>query len=200
MSLTAAAAIGLLLIWLAMLALGGLAWRPDDALLALLYAGRKPGLAQAAAFITELGGWLVLIPAAAIAASTLLYRRERRRALLLAGTVLGGRLLVEIQKWLSARARPVEEGQLVAVHSLSFPSAHAANSTITYLAIALLLFGNRIAVALALILTVTIGLSRVMLGVHWPSDVIGGWAFGLLWTLGLLRLVGKDGTPARLRH
>lgn len=199
MSLTSAAAIGLLL-WFAMLILGGSSWRSDNALFALFYAGEKPALAEAAAFITELGGWLVLIPVGTAAAIALLYARERRRALLLAVTILGGRLLVEIQKWLSARARPLEEDQLVAVHSLSFPSAHAANSMITYLAIALLLFGNRIALAVALLLTIVIGLSRIMLGVHWPSDVAGGWAFGLLWTLGLLLLVGEEGTPARVRH
>jgi len=39
-----------------------------------------------------------------------------------------------------------------------------------------------------------------MLGVHWPSDVLGGWTFGLLWTLMLVRLAEPRGTPARLLH
>ncbi len=77
--------------------------------------------------------------------------------------------------------------RLVEVHYQSFPSGHAANSMIAYLAIAWLAFDDpvhrRWAVAAALLLSFLIGLSRPMLGVHWPSDVIAGWAFGLFWTL-----------------
>jgi undecaprenyl-diphosphatase len=50
---------------------------------------------------------------------------------------------------------------------------------------------HRPATALAILLSFLIGISRVMLGVHWPSDVIGGWAFGLLWVLLTLRLAGR---------
>ena len=47
------------------------------------------------------------------------------------------------------------------------------------------------AAAGAILLSLLIGTSRVMLGVHWPSDVVGGWAFGMLWVLVTLRLAGR---------
>ena len=81
------------------------------------------------------------------------------------------------------------------VKTSSFPSGHAANSMIFYLALALVLTAgtrwHRPAAVAALLLSLLIGTSRVMLGVHWPSDVVGGWAFGLLWVLLTLRLAGR---------
>ena len=65
---------------------------------------------------------------------------------------------------------------------------------IFYLTLALALTAgtrwHRIAAAGAILLSLLIGTSRVMLGVHWPSDVIGGWAFGLLWVLLTLQAIG----------
>ena len=91
-----------------------------------------------------------------------------------------------------ARVRPDLEPHLVVVKTSSFPSGHAASSTIFYLTVALVLAGGSrwrfTATAAAIILALLIGISRVMLGVHWPSDVIGGWAFGMLWVLLTLRL------------
>src|SRR5205823_6990239 len=90
-----------------------------------------------------------------------------------------------------ARARPDLEPHLVIVETHSFPSGHATSSMVFYVALALLLAGRsrwgHEAVAAAISLSLLIGISRVMLGVHWPSDVIGGWVFGLLWVLLTLR-------------
>jgi len=75
--------------------------------------------------------------------------------------------------------------RLVEVQSDSFPSGHSANPMVAYLPMALLLFHDekyrRIAAAFAISLALLSGISRPMLGVHWPSDVIAGWSFGLLW-------------------
>ncbi|MFL6776556.1 MAG: phosphatase PAP2 family protein, partial [Sphingomicrobium sp.] len=80
---------------------------------------------------------------------------------------------------------------LVVVKTQSFPSGHAASSMIFYLALAIALTSGtrwqRAAPAAAVILSLLIGTSRVMLGVHWPSDVIGGWTFGMMWVLLTLR-------------
>ncbi|HEX8217250.1 MAG TPA: phosphatase PAP2 family protein, partial [Allosphingosinicella sp.] len=115
--------------------------------------------------------------------------------------------LVDLQKVQSARLRPVAHEHLVEVQTLSFPSGHAANSVMVYLSLALLLTATyprrSLAVWAAVWLSILIGISRLVLGVHWPTDVIAGWAFGLFWTLLLLRLAGHDlgdGTPRALRH
>lgn len=186
------ATTGLLLIlaglWLAALHWGGQRSAVDAALLAKLYAGQHPALSSAARMVTPLGGWLPLLIATLAAMIWLLIRGRRRDAMILFIAIEAGRAAVELQKLLIARPRPTEV-HLVAVQSASFPSGHAANTLITCLTIALMLGGSRTraAVAIALALSLVIGLSRPMLGVHWPSDVIGGWAFGLFWTIAIMQ-------------
>ena len=73
---------------------------------------------------------------------------------------------------------------------MAFPSAHAANSMVAWLGLALIAAPPKArpaAVAAALALALTVGLTRLVLAVHWPSDVIGGWSFGAAWTLVVLR-------------
>ena len=121
--------------------------------------------------------------------------RPARLALVLLLITLIGRGLSEVQKYWIARARPDLEPHLVVVKTSSFPSGHAASSMIFYLTLALVLAAgtrwHRVAAAGAVLLSLLIGISRVMLGVHWPSDVIGGWAFGMLWVLLTLRLAER---------
>ena len=168
----------------------------DRGLLFYFYAGERPEVAVVARWVTELGGSPVLLPATAVGLGLLLVRRDWRGAIQLGGITLTGRLLVELQKDWTARVRPDAIGHLVPVDSLAFPSGHAANATMVWLCLALLLprggRGRAIAVWTAVWLVLAVGLSRVMLGVQWPSDVIGGWAFGLFWSLLLLRLSGHD--------
>lgn len=189
----------LALAWGVMLLFGGTAL--DKGLLVLLYAGEEPRIAAAARFVTALGGWEVLLPLSGLGAIWLWWRRGWREALLLVATTVSGRLLVALQKDWTARLRPDAHEHLVPVQSLSFPSGHAANAAIVFLTLALLLprpgWPRIVAVWAAAWGAIAIGATRMMLGVHWPSDVIGGWAFGLFWVALMLGLAGQpltDGT------
>ncbi len=179
------------LVWLAALIWGGAGSLPDERLYGDLYAGANRVFARNAAFLTLLGSWKVLVPLSIAAALFLVFTRRMRAALLLI-MVFGGRLLVELQKVLIDRPRPGVSPHLEAVHSMSFPSGHSANAMITYVAIAALLPVSQrmraVAVGIGLAIALQVGWSRVALGVHWPSDVIGGWAFGLFWVALCMRM------------
>lgn len=158
--------------------------QPGDArLLALLRHAGGDAWRGAAIDLTTLGSAPVLLPLLGAGVGLLLARRDLRGAPALALIVLGGRLLIEIVKDVTARVRPQLDPGLL-VHGWSFPSAHAGNSTITLVALVLFLTrgGARTpAVALAALLAFAIGCSRLWLGVHWPSDVAAGWLIGIGW-------------------
>lgn len=171
----------------------------DRGIYEALYAGGRPALILVARVFTFLGEPTILIGAGFLVAAWLWYRQRGRFALGLLLVILVGRGLAEVQKYWIARARPTLEPHLVVVKTSSFPSGHATSSMIFYLTLALALAPpawRRIAAAGAILLSLLIGTSRVMLGVHWPSDVVGGWSFGLLWVLVTLRpaerLFGSD--------
>jgi undecaprenyl-diphosphatase len=167
---------------------------------AIMLALRVPGhpdqpagpawLPSAMRDVTALGSTTVLSMIVIVTTSFLaLLRRYRAAALVLAATILGASL-VTLVKALVSRARPDIVERLMVETSHSFPSGHSANSAIVYLTLATLLFPvvreRRMRVfllAVALLLVGAIGVSRVYLGVHWPSDVLAGWAFGSLWAL-----------------
>lgn len=191
---------GLVLAWAVMLLFGGM--ELDRGLILLLYAGDRPVFADIARIVTALGDGAVVLPAAALGAVILMLRRDWRGAALILGITLSGRLLVELMKGWTHRLRPEDHQHLAAAQSYAFPSGHAANATMVWLTLALLLpRGNRaraLAIWGAVWLALAVGASRVILGVHWPSDVIAGWALGLFWTLLLLRLSGHPlGEPLR---
>lgn len=111
---------------------------------------------------------------------------RRREAIQLVAILIGGRLLIEILKMLVRRARPALDLHPVTTHSLSFPSAHAANSMIVFGALALAFAPPRhriSALIVAVLASLFVGASRPLLGVHWPSDVMAGWAVGAVWLL-----------------
>jgi undecaprenyl-diphosphatase len=184
-----AAMVVLAATWLAMLHGGG--GSLDRAVYEALYAGRPPVLLTIARVFTALGEPTLLIVAGALIALWLWHAGRGRVGLALVLVTATGRILSEAQKYWIARVRPDLEPHLVVVKTSSFPSGHASSSMIFYLSLALALAAHSrwrfTAVSGAILLAVLIGISRVMLGVHWPSDVIGGWAFGLLWVLLTLR-------------
>src|SRR5690242_8437586 len=185
----ALAAVLLAAVWLAMLTLGR--GPLDRSIYETLYAGGRPALVTTARIFTAFGEPTVLIGAGFVLAIWLWWRSRARLALALMLVIMLGRGLSEVQKYEIARARPTLEPHLVVVQTSSFPSGHAASSMIFYLTLALALTSRCpwrwVAAGCAVILSLLIGTSRVMLGVHWPSDVVGGWTFGALWVLLTLR-------------
>ena len=140
--------------------------------------------------VTALGSTIVLTFLVAVTAIFLWLAGRLRTALLLIAATALGSLTVETIKALVSRSRPDLAGRLMEETSKSFPSGHAALSAIVYLTLATLLFpvlpDRRIrafVLIVALTLTLSVGVSRVYLGVHWPSDVVAGWAFGGVWAM-----------------
>ncbi len=180
-------------VWLAMLMLG--TGSADQQALREVYAGGHPLLISIARVATFLGTWPVGIPVVIVGIALLAWLRGRREAVTAFLVIAVGRILVEVQKYAIGRGRPAIEPHLVRVNTPSFPSGHAGNSMIVCLTFAILFFAStrrrRVAVEIALALSLAIGFTRPVLGVHWPSDVIAGWAFGLLWVLLALPLAER---------
>lgn len=138
--------------------------------------------------VTALGGIPIVAFAVLAAMGALLLQRKPRAAAYIAVTVASG---VALTFWLKHgvnRPRPDLVAHEARVLTKSFPSGHAATSTLAYLTlggtIATRMAQIRLkvyAIALSFVLAIAIGMSRVYLGVHWPSDVLAGWIIGLSW-------------------
>jgi undecaprenyl-diphosphatase len=187
------ALIALVVIWLLMLLWGG--GPLDRAIYEAVYVGNSPALVPIARVFTALGEPTVLIAASFVVALGLWLRGHRHLPLVFIAITMFGRAISELQKYWIARPRPDLETHLVVVKTSSFPSGHANSSMVFFLTLALALTADtrwqRTAVIGAIGLSILVGVSRVMLGVHWPSDVVGGWALGMLWVLVTLRLAGR---------
>jgi len=185
--------IALVVIWLLMLLWGG--GPLDRAIYEAVYVGNSPALVPIARVFTALGEPTVLIAASFVVALGLWLRGHRHLPLVFIAITMFGRAISELQKYWIARPRPDLETHLVVVKTSSFPSGHANSSMVFFLTLALALTADtrwqRTAVIGAIGLSILVGVSRVMLGVHWPSDVVGGWALGMLWVLVTLRLAGR---------
>lgn len=140
--------------------------------------------------ITALGGYAVLTLLTLIAVGFLVASKKYADALLLFVAIAGGDVLSETLKVGFARPRPDLVAHVVEVSSASFPSGHAMVSAATYLTIGALLarVQQRRSVktyihVTAILITLMIGVSRVYLGVHWPTDVLAGWCLGAAWSI-----------------
>jgi undecaprenyl-diphosphatase len=148
------------------------------------------GVEQAVRDITALGGVTCLTLFVVVAAASLLFFRRRRAAVVLVVAALLAEVCNDGLKAIFGRARPdlVPHGAYVYTHS--FPSGHAMLSAAVYLTLAAILASldarrgfKTFVFSIASLLVVTVGISRIYLGVHWPSDVLGGWTLGAAWAL-----------------
>jgi undecaprenyl-diphosphatase len=204
------AAIGLsaliLFAWLAQLASRGTVPDFDLALRGAIHAYARPWvtlLMKAASFAG--GGW-VLWPGGALIFGLLRRARRAREAASFAVTVLGANLVNELLKLLFHRPRPEPWFGYPAPTNYSFPSGHAFMSFCFCLCLAEILLRRdrrvwaRVAIwCAAAACALAIGLSRIYLGVHYPTDVLGGYAAGVVWTT-LVRVAGdrwQEKAPAR---
>ena len=149
-----------------------------------------PWVREMARDITSLGSVAVLGIVSFVVVAYLLLERSRAEALLVLAAVLGGVAINSLLKIQFARPRPDLFVPAAKVFTASFPSGHAALSAITYMTLATLLARTTVDqrlryyfVAVAVTLTFMIGVSRVYLGVHYPTDVLAGWCLGSAWAL-----------------
>lgn len=134
---------------------------------------------------TALGGFTVLTMVTLVAALAFAFHRKLRHAAVLVVTALISMFASEQLKGLYGRPRPELVPHATYVYSASFPSGHSMLSATIYLTLAALIATlesrratKALAFAVALLLMVAVGFSRVYLGVHWPSDVLAGWCGG----------------------
>lgn len=147
-------------------------------------------LQEAARDITSLGSFAVLFLITAAVILYLLIVRRYASATLLLMSVLGGALLNTGLKMGFDRPRPDLVPHEARTFTASFPSGHAMMAAVTFLVIGALLARvqprRRLRVfvmGVAVVLAMLVGLTRVYLGVHWPSDVVAGWTVGSAWAL-----------------
>lgn len=149
-----------------------------------------PWVEDIARDVTGVGGAGILTLLTLASAGFLLMQRKAHLAAYLMAAVAGGTIVSTLLKLGFDRPRPdlVPHGQIV--YTSSFPSGHSMLSAVVYLTLGALLASGQAdlrvrayVIGLAVFVTVLIGVSRVYLGVHWPTDVLAGWTAGAAWAL-----------------
>lgn len=167
---------------------------------AILLAMREPGapddprgalwLEEVGRDLTALGGVAILTGLSLASVGMMLLLRKPRLAVITVIAIAGGLLVSDWLKQLFGRSRPDLVPHGVAVSTASFPSGHAMMSAVVYLTLGVLLARTQPQRAIRLYLigistgiTLLVGISRIYLGVHWPTDVLAGWILGAVWAL-----------------
>jgi membrane-associated phospholipid phosphatase len=191
--LTFTVSAGVLAAW----AFGGLTWyvvshkqsaQPDTHVTAWVVAHRTGWLTSIMRVATWLGSAAVIIPLGLIVGGWCVRRRHQWRPLiLLAAAVTGALALYDIVKFLVGRPRPPQSIWIGHFLAAAFPSGHATQTVAFYSVLAIILGAGRsprVKLALcsaAVLIALVVGFSRIYLGAHWLTDVLGGYALGAFW-------------------
>lgn len=159
----------------------------DSWLIEKVQSAITPGLTAVMLFFTFLASTWSLVTLAVISAALMLWQHKRWEALFLLIALGGGTLFNLLLKWIFQRERPTIH-RLVEETGYSFPSGHSMAAFIFFGMLAMLLFlfvvsrvTKTVIVVCTVLLILLVGLSRIYLGVHYPSDVLAGFAAGGAW-------------------
>ncbi|GAC1667856.1 MAG: phosphatase PAP2 family protein [Steroidobacteraceae bacterium] len=170
----------------------------DAPLLNLLHGLGTPTLDRFFILVTRLGYLWGVVPLDAIVLIFLAARRRFRDGLFFGIAVTGSAVLNIVAKNHYARLRPDLWVSLTPETTFSFPSGHAMGSATLGVAVILLCWPSRwrwFVVAASLGSVLLVGISRIYLGVHYPSDILAGWTAAIAWTLGMYILVDRKAPP-----
>lgn len=181
----------------------------DVAVLEWIGARHSPGLTSFMTEVTPLGTGIVVLMVVGVACAFLWHTEHKHSARLLLASTAGAILLNNALKLWFDRPRPTVFAWGIHAASSSFPSGHAMSATVVYGTVAYLLarlqknwWARAITLTAAVVIIVLICLTRLYLGVHYPSDVLGGIVVGLAWsgfcmaTLEASLVLGRRRAPA----
>ncbi|HEV7271020.1 phosphatase PAP2 family protein [Pseudoxanthomonas sp.] len=160
----------------------------DDALLWQAHALSGPTLDRFFVVVSALGYQWGVVPVDIALTAALLVARRWREATFAGVSFAGSALLNMATKQFFQRDRPTLWESIAPEHTFSFPSGHAMGSATLAMVVALLCWHTRwrwLAVVLATLFALLVGASRIYLGVHYPSDILGGFAAGIAWVSGV---------------
>lgn len=151
----------------------------------------SPRIEEMARDITSLGGFTILTGVSLISLGVAIFSGRTKLALFaLLSVIVGMTVMNQLKKGFD-RPRPDLVEHATLVHNASFPSGHSMMAAMVYLTLGILLARTQrkkrlraFIVTISVLITLCVGISRVYLGVHWPTDVVAGWMLGGAWAVG----------------
>ena len=170
--------------WLAVAVANGSIQAVDEAALRLVNGWAGPGLDAFFVTATTLGGVYVVAPVTALLVTWMIYKERLRDAIFVLVAIGGAALANSLLKLVFVRSRPDLWDPLVQELTFSFPSGHAAASMAVAVVCVFLAWRTSrrvLVVAVSALYVVLVGLSRMYLGVHYPTDILAGWLLSGVW-------------------